>query len=420
VLFLGTVLAYSGGLTLPLPALTFLLYCGLLGGMLLAWRFHSSRPFVCLLVLLLAYQVVPALGTNQRLLSAGLIAALRAVSFLVPVNYALVALMEERGLTLASFTPVSVFLFVQSVVVIVLWRSGDSGFPTTLQTRHAPAVDLFPNYVAAVFIAAAVVLAAHFLFTRKAVDSSLLWSLTAFYLSVRSMPSASVMDIYLATAAYIPVFSIIENSYLLAYHDELTSLPSRRAFNDMTLRLRAPYCLAVIDIDHFKLFNDTYGHDVGDQVLRLVAAKLAGVTGGGDAYRCGGEEFNVVFPGKTLPQVVEHLERLRVKIESAEFQMRGHDRRHVPRGADRRKKGPAKSRKRDKNLRLPGAKEETPKSLSVTVSIGVAGSESNEQTPEFVLQSADKALYRAKENGRNRMEIAAPKSRTKRKAAEIA
>jgi len=92
--------------------------------------------------------------------------------------------------------------------------------------------------------------------------------------------------------------SIVETSYLLAYHDELTTLPSRRAFHDALLRLEAPYSIAMVDIDHFKRCNDTYGHDTGDQVLRMVASRLARVSGGGQAYRCGGEEFAILFSGK--------------------------------------------------------------------------------------------------------------------------
>jgi PleD family two-component response regulator len=146
---------------------------------------------------------------------------------------------------------------------------------------------------------------------------------------------------------------------------------------------------------------------------------LAGVTGGGNAYRCGGEEFNVLFPGKTLSEVVEHLERLRLRVESAEFKMRGQDRRQVPRGPDRREKKLAQERKKPKYSRPTAIKEAGLHSLSVTVSIGVAACESNEHSPEFVLRSADKALYRAKANGRNRMELAS-KSRAKAIAAEIA
>jgi diguanylate cyclase (GGDEF)-like protein len=419
VLLAATILANSHWLTLPLPALTFLFYCALLGGMLLAWRFHSSRAFYCLLILFLADQVVPALGPSQHLISLGLIPALHAVVFLVPINYALVALMEERGLTLATFTPVGLFLFVESVIVAVLWQSGGASFATNLHSRHPPLLDLFPKYAAVAFIASAAVIAARFVFTRKAVDSSILWSMIAFALSIRSIAATSVSELYVTTAACILLFSIVENSYFLAYYDDLTSLPSRRAFNEATLQLRAPYCLAVVDIDHFKGFNDTYGHDVGDQVLRLVAGKLAGVTGGGNAYRCGGEEFNVLFPGKTLSEVVEHLERLRVRVESAEFKMRGQDRRQVPRGPDRRKKKSAEERKNPKYPRPTAVKEAGRNSLSVTVSVGVAACESNEHSPEFVLQSADKALYRAKANGRNRMEVAS-KSRAKAIAADIA
>ena len=86
--------------------------------------------------------------------------------------------------------------------------------------------------------------------------------------------------------------------------------------------------MMVVDIDHFKSFNDTYGHDIGDHVLRMVAGKLAQVTGGGAAYRVGGEEFTVLFQGKGVHEVVPHLEILRTTIESSNFSVRG--------GAERR------------------------------------------------------------------------------------
>ena len=79
--------------------------------------------------------------------------------------------------------------------------------------------------------------------------------------------------------------------------DELTDLPSRRSFNDAKLRLGNTYTVAMVDVDHFKHFNDTYGHDAGDQVLRMVAARIAEVSGGGKGYRYGGEDVAVLFPG---------------------------------------------------------------------------------------------------------------------------
>jgi len=71
------------------------------------------------------------------------------------------------------------------------------------------------------------------------------------------------------------------------------------------------YVIAMLDVDHFKSFNDTYGHDVGDQVLKMVAAKINGVKGGGKPFRYGGEEFTVIFPRRRLAEAIPHLEEVR-------------------------------------------------------------------------------------------------------------
>ena len=322
ILILGvTLLASTGWLALTLPAISFLYYCGLIGGMLLAWRFHSSRIFFALVVLFLAQEAI-ALGGGHIAPGTSGWTAVQAAAVLVPLDFVLVALMQERGFTVAAMAPVSLFLFVESVIVAVLCRGAQELTSAPGRAHHLASAFSLPGYAPPVFAVAGLALLARFLLTRKTVDSALLWSLCAFFLFLRFAGTARISTLYLATAACILAASIIENSYLLAYHDELTTLPSRRAFNDALLRLQNPYSIAVVDIDHFKRFNDTYGHDTGDQVLRLVAMGLSRVTGGGQAYRCGGEEFNILFPGKTTSEVVEHLEQLRVAIESLEFRMR--------------------------------------------------------------------------------------------------
>lgn len=412
------LLAYSGWLTLTLPALSFLYYCGLIGGILLAWRFHSSRTFLALIVLFLAAQAVALAGPTSH--TTGI--ALGAVTVLLPLNFVLIASMQERGFVLPSMAPVGLFLFVQTVIVVVLCRGAEET-AVPLRAHHAVSAVLLPDYAIFVFAAAGIILLLRWLFTRKPVDSALLWSLAAYFLSLRFTGSARISALYSATATCILAVSIIENSYLLAYHDELTTLPSRRAFNDALLRLQAPYSIAVVDIDHFKRFNDIYGHDTGDQVLRLVAASLARVTGGGQAYRCGGEEFTILFPGKTTAEVMDHLEQLRAKIEGSEFHQRSGDRRQVPRGPDRRNqsrrnhRSRVRPRKGDAIRNLAEEKSETP--LSVTVSMGVASSSREKAKVDLVLQAADKALYRAKANGRNRVETASGR-RSRSKTAEIA
>ncbi|HKF05388.1 MAG TPA: GGDEF domain-containing protein [Candidatus Sulfotelmatobacter sp.] len=413
ILLFGVVaLANSGWFTLALPALSFLYYCALVGGMLLAWRFHSSRTFLALLVLFLAQQAASFVAGQPYLPTT-----IQAVAVLIPINFILIALMHERGLTAESLAPVGLLLFVQSLTVAVFW--GSSGRPSPLvHARHFGDPVPIARYAIVVIIAAAALLLLRFLLTRKPVESALFWSLCSIALALRSTEMPRTSTLYWAAAACILAVSIVENSYLLAYHDELTTLPSRRAFNDALLRLKDPYSIAVVDIDHFKRFNDTYGHDTGDQVLRLVAGKLARVTGGGEAYRCGGEEFMILFPGKNTSDVVEHLEGLRRKVESAEFRVRGNDRRQAPRGPDRRNER-ARARTKRGHIIRQLAEEKSNDALSVTVSIGVATSTESSDT-ESVLKAADKALYRAKENGRNRVETTSPVRRTRSKTAGIA
>jgi GGDEF domain-containing protein len=370
------------------------------------------------LVLFLAQQAIALFATSQPSAGTSGTTALKAVAVLVPLNFILIALMHERGFTISSTAPIGMFLFVQSVIVAVLCRAAEGLPAVSSRAHHAAAAVSLSDYAFVGFAAAGIFLLVRCILTRKPVDSALLWSLSAFFLFLRFIGSARVSTIYAATASCILAASIIENSYLLAYHDELTTLPSRRAFNDALLRLQDPYSIAVVDVDHFKRFNDTYGHDTGDQVLRLVAANLARVTGGGEAYRCGGEEFAILFPGKTTSEVLDHLEQLRAAIEISEFRTRSGDRRQLPRGPDRRNQRPRnRNRKGDAIRQL--AQEKTPAPLSVTVSVGVATSTKEKAYPDLVLQAADNALYSAKANGRNRIEIAAPR-RTRLKAGASA
>jgi GGDEF domain-containing protein len=174
----------------------------------------------------------------------------------------------------------------------------------------------------------------------------------------------------------------------MAYRDGLTGLPARRALNEELLRLNGQYAIAMVDVDHFKKFNDDHGHEVGDQVLRMVAAELERVGGGGRPYRYGGEEFALLFPGKSAKEVVPHLERVRESIETARFTLRGRDR-------PRKRPDNPKPRRNAKRKRV-----------SVTVSIGAAGRSDRRSAPSEVAGFADKALYRAKKTGRNRVKVA--------------
>jgi GGDEF domain-containing protein len=423
LLLAAVAMLQTGLLTLTVPGLMFVFYGAVTAGLLLAWRFHSSRVFFALLLLLLAQEATSVFSAGRLPLTGSGRTALEAVALLVPLNFVLLSLLRERGFAFPNIGPLFLLLFVQATAVFAISHALPLTASLPTHGSHHPAAVLplpLPNYILWIFAAAGIILLVRFLLLRKPVESALLWSLLAFFLAVYFGGQGRIALAYSATAALILAVSIIETSYLLAYHDELTTLPSRRALNDALLSLQAPYSIAMVDIDHFKQFNDQHGHDTGDQVLRLVAAKLARVTGGGQAYRCGGEEFTILFAGKTTDEVVEHLEQLRRTIEAARFSPRGVDRRQTPRGPDRRTVRP-RGRARTGHAVRRLAQVEGPGALSVTVSIGVAASTEENPDPNRIMDAADKALYRAKGNGRNRVETAStPRRRARVKTAGIA
>jgi diguanylate cyclase (GGDEF)-like protein len=185
--------------------------------------------------------------------------------------------------------------------------------------------------------------------------------------------------------------SLMERSYWIAYFDELTGIRGRRALREAFDALRGGYTIAVVDVDHFKSFNDTYGHDVGDQVLRKVAAQLAKVGGGGEAFRCGGEEFAILFRDRDAKEALPHAEKLRRAIEDDVFHVRG------PERSQREREERRRFHKKDRQARH--------EAVTVTVSIGLAQAPDG-FSPQQVYKAADRALYRAKHAGRNRVEVA--------------
>ncbi len=419
VLLAAVVLLNGGFISIAPAAIDFYFYAAFAAGVALALRFHSSRVLFTLIVLFLAERAVSFFsGGHVVSIGPGRI-AFEAIAFLLPLNFIAISFVRERGLGVPAIMPHVGVLFLESVFIAILCRPGATASPALL---HAALLNrsLFhwtriPQLALFVFVVTLAVLLARYVRSHKPLEAGLFWSLAATLLALQSSSGVGRMaTAYWATAGLLLITSIIENTYVLAYHDELTSLPARRAYNETLLRLEAPYCVAVVDIDHFKKFNDTYGHDTGDQVLRMVAAGLARVTAGGQAFRVGGEEFSILFPGKTMKEVVPHLESLRALIEGSKFRVRGApERRSAPRGSGRRmedKKSIACRR------RLPHVAPESISDLSVTVSIGVAEPGTRMQEVEQVIQLADKALYRAKKAGRNRVETATePRARTRQK-----
>jgi len=359
-------------------------------GLLTAWRFHAVRSIAGLL-LFAAF----ALAFAQVPMSAMLLAAL---SFAMPLNIMALLLVEEFTL---AFQPLAYWLgfaAAQAGILAITFSGSSAVFWAWLLWRPSwwLALPVGPLVVLA-FVAAAVALLLKFAKDKRPLDAGLAWSLLPSFLACLSA-GRPFRTAYLAAGAVAITVSVIETSYQLAYEDELTRLPGRRAFNQTIAALDDEYAIAMVDVDHFKKFNDTYGHDVGDQVLRMVASRLANVTGDGRSFRCGGEEFAVVFPGKKAEEVIDHVEQLRRSIEDSTFMVRG------PERSNRRRD---ERRYRHSARHLQNQKVGT----SVTVSIGLAQPRAAEDDVHRVIEAADKALYAAKERGRNRVVVATTRRR---------
>lgn len=171
----------------------------------------------------------------------------------------------------------------------------------------------------------------------------------------------------------------VQSSMEMAVMDQLTGLHNRRfmdsrlgvMFDESALRARS-LAMLVLDVDRFKSVNDSWGHDAGDEVLREFADRVRACTRGIDLVaRMGGEEIVVVLPDTTLEAAYAVAERIREQVEAEPFAIH-------------------------RNTR----------SISVTVSIGVASRRAGDASSAEMLKRADEALYRAKESGRNRVVVA--------------
>jgi len=211
-------------------------------------------------------------------------------------------------------------------------------------------------------------------------------AIAAFFLAAEWAGTPGAYALFMAASGIVMIVSLVHESHQLAFRDQLTGLPGRRALDERLRSLGERYAIGMVDVDHFKQFNDTHGHQVGDQVLRLVGGRLEQVGGGGVAYRYGGEEFSVLFAHADIAEAQAALEAIRASIESYKMAVRGADRpKQAEEGAKRRGAAAAD------------------KVLSVTVSIGVAAPSEKHRAPREVIMAADEALYRAKKAGRNRV-----------------
>jgi diguanylate cyclase (GGDEF)-like protein len=353
--------------------------------MVLALHFNRSRAFFVLL-LLLSFYWYAGLPARVGAPPSSVPMLYGIFAFLLPANITLFCLMREKGILTPAGRKRFAFLVIQAALFLLVEKTGQAGegmVPAATQQWTCPALAL--PLMSVCFLSVAV----KSCFSGSLIDSGFLGVLAAIALPFTVTGGGDAHTVFLFAAGFMLILSILQDSHNMAYRDDLTGLLSRRALNEQLEGLGRRYVVAMLDLDHFKKLNDMYGHDTGDQVLRMTAARIRAVGGGGKAYRYGGEEFTILFPGKRAEEALPHLESLRAEIASYRFRIRSCNRSHGGRG---------------QGVRGMGRKDET--RLSVTVSIGVAEGNRRSGPPREVVAAADEALYRAKQRGRNRISMA--------------
>ena len=344
-------------------------------GALLAWRFRRWRILAATVLLEGTDRVLAAtLGAptpTSHVVTAAVAAAL-------PVDLTALAWLPERARRVFAW---AVALVAAEALAAALLAQPEAAPVAAVVTRPLAGGRL--PVLGMLAFTAALALAAVRLVTRpQALECGMFWTLIGALLAF-GVETPAAASVALTGAGLVLLVSLIETTHAIAYGDELTGLPSRRALTETLTRLDGDYAIAMVDIDHFKTFNDTYGHDAGDQLLRMIGARLADIGGGGRAFRYGGEEFALIFTETTLDDTLPHLEKLRHSIETTGFGLRGPDR---------------PGRRNSKAARLVPVTR-----VSVSVSIGAAAAGRRPARAHEVLDAADAALYRAKRGGRNRV-----------------
>lgn len=333
--------------------------------------------------------------SSQTFLSAGPIDPglnniYQAFVLLIPLNMLLFTLMRERGIFSTAARLRFIFLALQGGVFLWLFtRHFEDLLPYIARsyTRLPPFSNLLvpqPAMVIGALCFTAIFLLA--LYRQSPIDSGMLGALSAFFIACNWLTDRNTHSAYCTAGALIITLSVLRDSYNMAFRDDMTGIPSRRYLNESLQGLGRRYTVAMLDVDHFKRFNDTYGHDVGDQVLKMVARKMMAVGGGGKPYRYGGEEFTIIFSGRRAEDALPHLEELRKTIADYRLALRSGER--------------PKSQRDGKGKRTGRGGDAY---AAVTVSIGVAESGNELNSAAEVMKAADKALYKAKNRGRNQV-----------------
>ncbi len=338
--------------------------------------YQNSNSFYLVCFILISYIFISISQEHIPML----VEAVTMLSILFPLNIVWLSFSKERGIFSNYGRNKAIIVSAQLIWVFINIKIKSSvpaiqGMSQVYIGIKAPAVVLY--------ILAVGLLLSCYILKNRYMDliyvAVLITSIISFYFSNRIL----LVSIFTSAIFVIMVIAMFDVSYSLAFYDTLTGVLSRRALEQELLKLgNRKYAIAMVDLDFFKKVNDSYGHDIGDEVLKMVASLLNKTLAKAKVFRYGGEEFVVLFIGKSYNEIMPQLERTRRAIERRPFIVRSDNR---------------PTEKPDKISKYAKGKGK----INITVSIGLAQRTDLIKTGYDVIKKADEALYKSKNGGRN-------------------
>ncbi|MGL5430612.1 MAG: GGDEF domain-containing protein [Vibrio sp.] len=379
------VITSNLGMTMNLPYILFFV------SLIVAHIFKQSRIAMVAVTMLVAYALIQ-IRLQTPLTNSATMLELIMLSLLLPVACFLPYAYKNAGLFSHSFAS---YLFILLLFIFWAWLTQSH----LIEKDHlnlteniffvVPQISRLPLIMVGYLIALVGIAGISVLTRNQLLDavvySAILLAMNAFVLFHVTYISTTMFSL----AGLLLLIYLISAGHEMAFIDPLTQIPGRQALDQDLKHMGRKFTVAMLDVDHFKKFNDTYGHDTGDDVLKLVAARLRLIGGKARVYRYGGEEFSIIYKGKLAKEVQPFIEALRQDIESYELVIRN------PSKRPKNNADGAKQRSRKTNSDI----------VTITVSIGVCDSEKH-RDPNEALKAADGALYNAKQAGRNCVKLA--------------
>ncbi len=302
---------------------------------------------------------------------------------LLPLNILLFSLLPNSH---AKSVPTLFFILVLVAEMVLLYLLPQQAIETLAQ-QYVNLIHLLPDEIELVVPSDSVLVLgiAAFIFyirwhqTDQAMELMLSLMTCLF---IAGYYEQSIYYLCIIAGAGLIMVAQLYQSHRMAFVDALTGLHNRRGLDGELKTLTKQYAIAMLDVDHFKKINDRYGHDFGDQVLKMIASRIKRLRLC-KFYRYGGEEFCLVFRGRQFNNAEDACEQIRLEICDMPMVIRSRFR----------------TSSRPKKNQQP---KEKVASVKVTVSIGLVLAFAAAHADD-VIKLADKALYKAKKSGRNRV-----------------